>query len=151
MYKRYFLITQILICCLFACKQKSSNMVSILNTDKDTVSRELKKLPDSALTRISIEPIIYMYDTIKRGEVLAGKFKIKNVGLKPFELAQAISFCGCATVNAKDLIVNSKDSTHLSFVLDTEGFDKGYFERAITILGNFKPYYRTLKIEGYIE
>ena len=113
--------------------------------------KKLRSLPDSALTRIQIDPYIFMFDTVKTGTIVTGKFKIRNIGHKPFTFSQIITFCDCTTVQKKDEIIQAQDSSYLSFILDTESFQEGYNERALTILGNFKPYFRTLKVEGYIK
>lgn len=59
-------------------------MVSIFNSEQDTVTRKLKALPDSVLSRIKIDPYIFMFDTIRKGQIVSGKFKIKNISRNTF-------------------------------------------------------------------
>lgn len=76
-----------------------------------------------------------MFDTIRKGQIVSGKFKIKNISRNTFELSQLITFCGCTTAKMRgnNNIIQPGNSSYLEFILDTDSFEEGYNERAVTI------------------
>ncbi len=135
---------------LYSCT--GSNGSKIIKQSQDTTVLRLKTLPDSLLTRIIIEPYIYQYDTVEYGDKLKGKFLIKNIGAANFKMEKLIARCDCTELTINDSILTSGQETYLNFEVSTKKLQPSYFnESVISLFGNFKPYSRTLKIEGYIK
>ncbi|MEO7313127.1 MAG: DUF1573 domain-containing protein [Chitinophagaceae bacterium] len=111
----------------------------------------LKKLPDSALTKIDFYPAVYVFDTTQKGVIVNGTFCIKNTGSNNFIVHAVKSLCDCTTPSYNKRSIISGDSLQLDFSLNTKDFKQGYNDRFINLYGNFFPYYRNLKIEVYIR
>jgi Protein of unknown function (DUF1573) len=141
----FWFVTLGICCCT------GSTKTEIIKQSQDTTVLRLKTLPDSLLTRIVIEPYIYQYDTITYGEKIKGRFTIKNIGAKNFKIEKLVARCECTELTISDSTIAPGRETYLEFEVSTKKLKPSAFnESIISLFGNFKPYFRTIKIEGYI-
>ena len=146
---RVFVITALI---AGLCSCRGTTKTEIIKQSQDTTVLRLKTLPDSVLTRILIEPYIYQYDTVEYGDKLKGKFLIKNIGAANFKMEKLIARCECTELTISDSTLLPGQETYLNFEVSTKKLQPSSFnESVISLFGNFKPYFRTLKIEGYIK
>lgn len=135
-----------------ACNIKNrNNFHSVFHSEKDTVLSRLRGLSDSLLTKIEVTPLVRIFDSVNEGSVLVAKYNLLNFGAMPLTIAQTIVSCDCTTPIEDAPIILSGENKEIEFLVNTSGFQKGYNERTITILGNFKPFYRVLRVEVYIK
>lgn len=145
------LFKQILIILFFlvSCKTKN-NAFTNKNIDKDSTIVKLKRLKETELTRIEIDPVIYFADTISQGQTIEGKFKIINVGNVPFSIKKIVNICDCTVTEPTKKETQPNDSCYINFKIDTENYKEGFNVRMITIMGNFHPFFRVLSVECYV-
>lgn len=143
-----FCINLTLICCKQNHQFSSS---SLLNSSKDTVTQKLLKLPDSLITKIDVLKETLIFDSINMGNTLLAKFRITNFGNTSLKIDQIIYNCDCTQMVSKNLLIAPGSIESLDFAINTSGLKKGYNERVVTILGNFRPFFKFLRVEIYIQ
>lgn len=91
-----------------------------------------------------------VFDSIRKGNTLLAKYQIRNFGQAPLKMEQVILNCDCTQQLTQNLTVQPGATEPLHFAIDTRGFNKGYNERAMPLLGNFRPFFKFLRVEVYV-
>jgi hypothetical protein len=136
--KKYVVIT-VLLSIIYSCGKPKMTYV------KDKEYLKMSKITDEKLTRISVPHIIYL-DTIDDSEVDIS-FTIKNIGRKDLNPILLKFHCGCITPPKykSALKPNEEQKINMEFPIDK----KGNFSYPIWVYGNFYPYTREIRVEGY--
>ena len=116
----------------------------------DSVINNLKLLKDSELTRIEISPMIFFADTVEKGTEISGKFLVVNKGNIAFTLRKIINICDCTVSESTKKDIQPRDSAFINFKINTDNFTSGFNARTITLMGNFQPFFRVLRVECYV-
>jgi hypothetical protein len=112
----------------------------------------LSKIPDNQMTALNCDSYIKFYDTVRMKQKLSGYFMIKNSGKKILKITDVKTGCSCIgiTTNFSNKALLPGDSTKLTFTINSFS-ESGYFSKAITVFGNFNPYYRRFLVECYVK
>ena len=127
---------------LYSCLKRKTEYIPNVSIEK------LNTLPDTSFTNISVDSLIKFYGTVKLNRGIKGYFKVTNTGKKTLYFINVQTGCGCIRILNSIMAIQIPPNQTSKIEFEIPYFtDAGYFSRAITIYGNFYPYYRRLLIE----
>lgn len=102
--------------------------------------------------QISFAQMKYDFGKVKKGEKVATAFHFKNTGMKPLQILQVQTTCGCTITNWQKTVIPPNSTSEISVIFDTT--EKNMTDaqtKTLIVISNAKNKEVLLTLEGFIE
>ncbi len=105
----------------------------------------------SKFPQISFAQMKYDFGKVRKGEKVATAFHFKNTGMKPLQILQVQTTCGCTVTEWSKLIIPPNGTSEISVIFDTTVKDMmGSQTKSLLVITNAKNKEVLLTLEGEI-
>lgn len=112
---------------------------------------EINKEVDSLnMANLTLKESVYIFDTIKSGDIIKKQFMFQNTGNKSLYILDTKVSCGCTVVSYNKGAILPNETGTIDVAFDSSE-KKGYQDRSIILITNSIPNEVVIRMQGYIK
>lgn len=130
----------------WSCKDNAASKIKSENLE---TAKKRDAIIELGSPIIEFDQTVYDFGTIEEGEVIDGKFIVKNTGKTDLLITDVKPSCGCTTPDWTKDPIKPGSSGEIKFSFDSKG-RKGTQNKSITIKSNAEKVTEIIRIKGTV-